>query len=371
MLLGKRPRVAVLWTSPATVLDDYARLLELAGLTGTLDPVRETVIKLNLSWTKYFPACSTEPWQLEGVLSGLLQSGFVPERLFPVENKTVVTNPLQGAANNAWLPVLDRYGLSFTPLPGVKWVVFRPKRKLLMLDKIFPDGIYIPEMFIGKQVLHLPTLKTHGHSITTGAIKNSFGGLLQEVRHYCHKHIHEVLADLMILQQEIHTGIFAVMDGTVAGDGAGPRTMVPRIKNVILAGADSVALDAVAARLMGFQPLDIPYLRLCHELGLGMADPAGIELVGDSIEGENFNFQTRRSFVIWGDQMLRRGPLQPLEHLALHTRLAAWAPLASNIYHDMCWYPTVGQRHIRKFLATGWGQLFLRYRDNTFTGNKS
>ena len=49
-----------------------------------------------------------------------------------------------------------------------------------MLDKIFPDGIYVPEMFIGRQVLHLPTLKTHGHSITTGAIKNSFGGLLQE-----------------------------------------------------------------------------------------------------------------------------------------------------------------------------------------------
>ena len=361
VIMDSKPRVAVLYTSPSTVLDDYARLLDLAGMTMALDPDWSTIIKLNLSWTKYFPACSTEPWQLEGVLRGLIRAGFAPERLVPVENKTVVTNPLKGAANNAWLPVLERYGLSFTPLPGVKWVLFRPKRKLLMLDRIFPDGIYVPEIFIGRQVLHLPTMKTHGHSITTGAIKNSFGGLLQEVRHYCHKHIHEVLADLMILQQEIHTGIFAVMDGTVAGDGAGPRTMMPRVKNIILAGADSVALDAVAARLMGFDPLAVPYLRLCQEQGLGVADPGAIELVGDEVGSVDFGFQAKRSFVIWGDQMLRRGPLQPLEHLMLHTKLVGWAPLASNIYHDCIWYPTVGRRRIREFMETGWGELFQGY----------
>lgn len=356
-----RAFVAVLRTSPETVLTDYEWLLELAGLVRALDSSCSTVIKLNLSWTKYFPACSTEPWQLEGVLRGLFKAGFTRERLFPVENKTVVTNPLKGAANNAWLPVLARYGLEFIPLPDVKWVVFRPKRKLLVLDKIFPEGIRIPEMFIGKQVLHLPTLKTHGHSTTTGAIKNSFGGLLQEVRHYCHKHIHEVLADLMILQQEIHPGIFGVMDGTVAGDGAGPRTMAPRIKNVILAGADSVALDAVAAKIMGFDPMAIPYLRICHEQGLGVADPGQIEVVGEDISGLNFGFQARRSFVIWGDQLIRKGALQPLEHLLLHTKLVAWAPLASNIYHDGFWYPVVGRQRIREFLKTGWGKLFLEY----------
>lgn len=363
--MRKRAVVAVLHTAPETVLDDYARLLELAGLRHALDPAVPTVIKLNLSWTKYFPACSTEPWQLEGVLRALFQNNFSRERLFPVENKTVVTDPVRGAANNAWLPVLRRYGLEFIPLPGVKWVPFEPKRKLFMLHRIFPDGIYIPELFIGKQVLHLPTLKTHGHSTTTGAVKNAFGGLLQEVRHYCHKHIHEVLADLMIIQQEVHPGIFAVMDGTVAGNGAGPRTMVPVVKNVILAGADSVALDAVAAKLMGFDPLDIPYLRICHEHGLGVADPGEIEVVGDDIRGVNFGFQVKRSLVIWGDQLIRKGPLQPLEHLLLHTKLVFWAPLASNIYHDWLWYPTVGQRRIREFMRTGWGELFRKYSGET------
>lgn len=360
-MVEKAAKVAVLWTCPEKVLGDYGRLLEIAGIKEVLDPACPTIIKLNLSWTKYFPACSTQPWQLEGVLRYLLDNSFKPETLFPVENKTVVTKPREGALNNAWIPVLERCGLPFIPLPEVKWVDFRPRRKLFMLHRIFPEGFRIPEMFIGKQVIHLPTLKTHGHSVTTGAVKNAFGGLLQEVRHYCHKHIHEVLADLMLIQQEIHPGIFGVMDGTVAGDGAGPRTMIPRIKNVILASADSVALDAVAAKMMGFDPMEIPYLRICHDNGLGVADPREIKIVGSSIDGVNFGFRTKRSLVIWGDQVIRRGFLRPLEHLLLHTKLVAWAPLASNIYHDWIWYPTAGRRRIREFLRTGWGQLFLKY----------
>ena len=66
------------------------------------------------------------------------------------------------------------------------------------------------------------------------------------------------------------------MDGTVAGDGAGPRTMIHRV-DLILAAADSVAIDAIAARLVG-DPLSIPFLRMAHERGLGIADPREIEL---------------------------------------------------------------------------------------------
>jgi hypothetical protein len=217
-------------------------------------------------------------------------------------------------------------------------------------------------MFIGKNVLHLPTLKTHGHSVTTGAVKNAFGGLLREVRHYAHKHIHEVLSDLMVMQRELHPRVFAVMDGTVCGDGAGPRTMVPVIKDLILASDDSVALDSVAARLMGFDPMQIGYLRLSHERGLGVADPRDIEVEGEPVEGVNFGFRVSRSLVIWGDQMLRLGPLRFLERLLLHSPLMVWAPFASNLYHDWLWYPTVGQWRIRKFRRTSWGGLADSYR---------
>ncbi len=356
-----RATVAVLRTRPETVVADYGRLLRLARYDQVLPRDGELLLKLNLSWTKYFPACSTQPWQLEGVLRTLLEDGYQRERLHPVENRTVVTNPRKGAVANRWMPILERAGLPFIPLTEVEWTAYRFQSPLLKLNDIFPEGIEIPKMFVGASVCHLPTVKVHGHTVTTGAVKNAFGGLLKEVRHYAHEFIHEVLVDLLYMQRELHPAVFAVMDGTVVGDGAGPRTMVPREGNLILASADSVALDATAARLMGYDPLAIPYLRTAHERGLGVADPREIALAGDDVADVNFRCRTSRSLVIWGDQLIRRGPLRPLKRLLLHSPLVVWAPFASNVYHDLLWYPTIGRGRIRAFGRTGWGRLFARY----------
>src|SRR5262249_59996942 len=103
----------------------------------------------------------------------------------------------------------------------------------------------------------------------TGAIKNASGGLMNTRRHYTPSWIHETLVDLLAIQKEIHSGLFAIMDATTAGNGPGPRTMYPVVKNVMLASADQVAIDAVAAKLMGFDPLSIDYIRLAHEHRLG------------------------------------------------------------------------------------------------------
>jgi uncharacterized protein (DUF362 family) len=356
-------KVALMRTAPDSVLDDIHRAMDAAGAGDHLTGERELLVKLNLSWTKYFPACSSQPWQLEGVVKDLLGRGYDAETLLPIENKTVVTEPRKGAENNLWMPVLERYGLSYTPLTEVEWTVYEFRSELLRLNEIFPEGIEIPKFFIGKDVIHLPTVKTHGHSITTGAVKNAFGGLLKEVRHYAHKYIHEVLVDLLMMQRELHPHVFAVMDGTVCGNGAGPRTMDPVVGDLVLASADSVAIDAVAAKIMGFDPMQIPYLRMATERGLGEARLDRIEIIGEDIDELNFHFETKRSLVIWGDQMLRLGPLRFLEKVALHSPLVFWAPLASNIYHDLIWYPTVGRSKIRAFRRTKWGRLWDRYKE--------
>ena len=343
-------------------MEDYGRLMRLVKYADVLPRDQDVILKLNLSWTKYFPACSSQPWQVDGILTALAADGYDRRRIFPVENKTVVTNPIAGCRNNKWRPVLERHGVPFIPLPDVDWTVYKFKSPLLKLNAIFPEGIEIPAMYVGKNVLHAPSVKTHGHSTTTGAIKNAFGGLLKEVRHYAHEFIHEVMVDLMYMQRELHPSVFAVMDGTVMGDGAGPRTMVPRVGNLILASADQVAIDAIAAKIMGFDPLSIRYLAMCHERGLGVADPRTIELVGDTqLASTSMGFKTSRSLVIWGDQLIRRGPLRPLKHLLLHSPLVVWAPFASNVYHDLFWYPTVGRARIRAFAGTPWGRLFEKY----------
>jgi hypothetical protein len=153
-----------------------------------------------------------------------------------------------------------------------------------------------------------------------------------------------------------------VVDGSVAGDGAGPRTMVPRERNRLLAGADPVAVDAVGAALMGIDPLSVPYLRMAHERGVGCADLDAIDLVGEDLDRPSEPFAAKRSLVILGDQWLRKGPLRFLEHLALHSPLFFWAPMASNLYHDWLWYPLVGGSRIRKFRKTSWGRLRDAYR---------
>ncbi|MFC2165444.1 DUF362 domain-containing protein, partial [Acidobacteriota bacterium] len=282
-----RAKVVILRTKPESILEDYQDLMRKADYENFIAKDNTTLIKLNLSWTKYFPSCSSQPWQLDGVVKTLLQDGFSQDRIIAVENKTVVTDPLKGAKNNKWAPILEKFGIEFVPLPDTEWITYEFKDKLLKLDQIFPEGIEIPKIFFGKNVIHLPTVKTHGHSVTTGAIKNAFGGLLKEVRHYAHKYIHEVLVDLLIMQRELHPGLFCVMDGTVCGDGAGPRTMEPKVKNVILASGDSVAIDAIAAKIMGFDPLSIPYIRMCHERGLGTGDPNEIEVIGEDISEMN------------------------------------------------------------------------------------
>jgi len=353
-----KSKVAVVKTSPKTVLDDYSKLLDLADYKKILSKDINTILKLNLSWSKYFPACSTEPWQLEGVVKKLISDKY--NKLIPVENRTVVTDVWKGAVGNKWLPILEKYNLKYTPLTEVEWINYKPKHEMLALDKIFPDGHKIPKMFLNTNVIHFPTLKVHGHTTMTGAMKNAFGGLITERRHHCHKMIHEVLVDLLQIQKEIHKNIFAVTDGTVCGDGNGPRTMVPIIKNYILASSDQVAIDAISAKMMGFDPMKIPFIKMAHDKGLGNADLKQIDIVGEDISNVNFNFSTGKSPVIFFDQLFRKN-LKSVEKILFHTPLFKACIFGSEFYHDYLWYNTIGKYRINKFMKTDWGKLFKKY----------
>ncbi|MBC7363104.1 MAG: DUF362 domain-containing protein [Candidatus Aminicenantes bacterium] len=358
-----RPKVAVLKTSPETVLEDYSKLMHLAEYQTYLPKDKEIALKINISWHYYYPACSTPPWQLEGVIKTLLDDGYPKENLYACHNRTVVVSAKRGERNNKHLPVVQKYGLRNIHLyENEEWVRYEPKGQIRVLYDIFPDGIKIPKRFIGSSIIHLPTMKTHVFTTMTGAMKNAFGGLLNEKRHYTHSVIHETLVDLLTIQKEIHSGIFAVMDGTIAGDGPGPRCMVPHIKNYILASADQVAIDAVAAKMMGFEPMELKFIRLAHEAGLGCGDVKEIEIVGEDISEVNFHFQKdKNTLASRGQKLIYWGPLKPLEKLLLRSFLTPWSYVASVIFHDYLWHPFIGRRRTKKILQTEWGKLFKQY----------
>jgi len=355
--------VAVLRVTPETILDDVARVMELAGLRQALDPRSPVILKDNITWHFPFPAANTTPWQLEGVVRALRGAGYGDVTC--VQNDTVVTNAFKGEDLNHYLPILRAYGVpvlyNFKPT-DMKWVEYRPKAHMLALDHIFPEGIRVPDYFIGRGILHLPTVKTHIHTTTTGAMKNAFGGLLSAKRHYTHTWIHDTLVDLLAIQREIHTGLFAVMDGTTAGNGAGPRTMLPVVKNVTLASADQVAIDAVAARLMGFDPLTIAYIARAHALGLGVGDPREIEVVGDDVSGESWGFEVGGNLVKVAARIFWFGPLKGIQGFFFRTPLVHAFILASEIYHDYFRWGLIDRHTFDAWRrSTDWGRLFERY----------
>jgi len=287
-------KVAILRTRPETVLDDVQGVMELAGVKEALDSSATTILKNNLSWHLMYPSANTTPWQLEGTILALREAGF--EDLVCVENETVVTSAKAGELLNKQRPVCEYYDVPVKynfKTSDMKWQRYEPENEMMVLNDIFPDGIYLPDYFHGKNVVHLPTTKCHIYTNITGSMKNAFGGLLDNKRHYCHSRIHETLVDLLAIQKEIHTGIFTVTDGTTAGNGAGPRTMIPVTKNIFLASDDCVAVDAVAAKLMGFEPMEHAFIRLAHERGLGTGKFDEIEIVGDvDAAKERWDFST-------------------------------------------------------------------------------
>jgi uncharacterized protein (DUF362 family) len=359
-----RAKVAALRTRPDRVLDDYDRLFELADAPHHLAPGATTILKDNISWHFPFPAANTTPWQLEGAVRGLRARGLTD--LVCVQNKTVVTDAFKGEDLNGYVPIFRAYDVpvlyNFKD-SDMRWVRIEPKARMLVLHKIFPEGIYVPDFFFGKNIVHLPTIKCHIYTQTTGAMKNAFGGLLNTRRHYTHSWIHETLVDLLAIQKEIHSGLFALMDGTTAGNGPGPRTMYPEIKNVVLASGDQVAIDAVAAKLMGFDPLSIPYIRLAHEAGLGVGDPREIDLVGDTdLAHESWGFRVGDNGASRVGDIVWFGPLKPMQNVLMRTPLVNLFILGSEVYHDYYRWPTRDRRVFESWLAnTAWGELFQEY----------
>jgi len=359
-----KPKVAVLRTKPATVLDDYQRLCELAGMRYALDPSATTILKDNISWHLLYPGSNTTPWQLEGTILALRNAGFTD--LVDVHNRTVVTIADLGDRYNKFGPVLAKYGVpkKYNFKPGdMTWIEYRPKAKMAVLDQIYPKGIYLPDYFVGKNIVHLPTVKTHSYTVTTGAMKNAFGGLLNVNRHYTHTWIHDTLVDLLAIQKEIHAGIFCTMDGTTAGSGPGPRTLVSHQKDVILASADQVAIDAVAAQMMGFDPTRIPYIAHATERGLGQGNPREIEVVGmPQVAEEGWGFQVGVNLGTGVGMLLWRSPLRIFQRFFFHTPLVNLFIFASEVYHDRVWYPLKGHRVVEQWKRESpWGRLFETY----------
>jgi uncharacterized protein (DUF362 family) len=332
-----------------------------------LDKGATTILKDNISWHYPFPGANTTPWQMEGTILALRHRGY--QDIVCVQNKTVVTNAFKGEDLNHYLPLFKQYDVPVRynfEERDMTWITYRPKAKMHVLDMIYPEGITIPDYFLGKNIIHLPTVKCHIYTTTTGAMKNAFGGLLNTKRHYTHSWIHRTLVDLLAIQKEIHSGVFAIMDGTTAGNGPGPRTMFPVVKDYMLASEDQVAIDAVAAKMMGFDPLSLEYISVAHEDGLGVGDPRDIEIVGDDVSSESWGFEVGDNGASRVGDVMWFGPLKRFQKVFFHTPIVHAFVMGSELYHDYYRWPIKDRLVFEKWRrTTEWGKLFDEYGQRT------
>lgn len=342
-------RVFVSSTTPQTVLTDYQKLFS----NFPKPKNTPTIVKLNLSWTKFYPAVSTPPWHFEAALKWLIDSGVSAKNIIPVENRTVVTKVKLGARNHGWPKIAKKYGVTIHYLTDEKYVPYHPKSEMLVLDKIFPDGILLPEIIMNKPLVTLCTLKSHVFTTITGSVKNYFG-MLNTNRHHCHRRIHQAIIDLLQIQRELHPRIYASMDGSVAGYGPGPRAMQWKEANLILASQDEIALDSTAARIIGFNPHEIEFLRLGQKLNLGQINTS------KKLPNLRIGFKTN-TFASRGQKFIYHFLPEWVEKLLLQSPITPWSYAASNLYHDGYWYNFVGKKRLSNYFQHPWGKLFSRY----------
>ena len=157
-----KSKVAILKTKPETVLKDIEQAMWIAGGQDALPRDRGTILKDNISWHFPYISANTTPWQLEGTILALKDAGY--EEISSIHNNTVVTNPYKGLAMNKLAPIYKKYEIEerYNFLPeDIRWVDYNPKARMRVLHKVYSEGIKIPEYFICKNILYLPTLKTH------------------------------------------------------------------------------------------------------------------------------------------------------------------------------------------------------------------
>ena len=318
---------------PERVAEDVLRALEEAGWEDWIDDGADVALKPNLGWDKPLPGAISAPWVVEGVILALRQRA---GSLVLVESDQVVMRSEDALRASGLDRVCRRHRVPFVNMSHHPVVPVRDPARHILRD------VRLPEILTRTQLVTLPVLKTHNKTVLTGALKNQWG-CLETLRHEYHLVLSEALADVNTLVQPR----LAVMDGTVGLEGDGPKAGIPREMGVVLASANLVGLDAVAARLMGVDPSSVDHLRWCADAGLGSI--SGFDIRGLDPDEVAVRFRpAHHNAVSWLELVLRRSALRRLVFRTPLFLLMCWG---ARRYYDV-WNLTVGRVRRGRFTTT-------------------
>lgn len=284
-------------------------------------------LKPNLCWDLPLPGAQTSPWFLDAVIEVL--KPHVAE-IVVIEAGQVTVDADTALRRCGLDRILAKHGVPFVNMSHGSFTGVQVPGATVL------HHVEVPGVLEGRILVTLPVLKTHSATTITGALKNQWG-CLRELRHNHHLVVDQAIADVNALLRPD----FCVMDGTVGLEGNGPKIGRPRVCDLVLASANAVALDATAARIMGFDPHLIAHIAEAERRGLGTLAESGIEVLGDAAAPLEPPFRPPRPGVIQRtERALRRSRLR---RLAFETRVLSVLALAARVY-NAAWYALVGQR---------------------------
>jgi len=321
-------------TSPTRedVLASVRRAMELAGWQEFIPRGAEVSLKPNLGWDLFLPGAVTSPWALEGVVRTIRDW---VGKIYVVESDQVVVDVEKAFR----LSHIDRVCREYD-LPWVN-MTRQPMRTVPLPNGRVLKQVAVPEILLRTKLVTVPVMKTHNKTVITGAIKNQWG-CLPMFRHNYHLVLDAALADI----NSVVRPCFGVMDATIGLEGNSPKSGKPKVVNRLLASGDCVALDAVAAKVMGFDPATIKHLSECVAAGLGVADLSRITVAGDDDISLNLQFiPAQHNAVSWFELVLRRRPV--LRKIFFDTAIFGVCCNLTLAYYAL-WYYVLGIGRARR-----------------------
>jgi len=263
----KKSTVYIYKTSPKTLETDIEKVLNTSDFQ-ELNPEKETLIKINANYDRDWPGCNTSRWFLDALLKNLRRKEF--DNLKVIEGDLKLQPAVKTIRAIGIDKVLEKYEVPFLPIERL------------------PRNDELPMILKNSQLISTPVLHTHTFAVISVAAKNLYG-LLPIYREKYHNILSEKILELVE-----NVKVFSIVDGTVGLEGGSMRMGNPVKTDLILAGWNPVAIDAVAAKITGFSIEEVPYLKLAKERGMMNRIVVEGDFSEDNLPQYNFEFEESR-----------------------------------------------------------------------------
>ena len=311
----------------------------LGGIRSVARPGSKIVIKVNAGFCGPPGVYTTDPRVVEALVI-LLREEVELEEIIIAEN----------AAN---FHMLEEINVGATTMEcfeacGLSRVAERHHVRLLALEHdvheqvMIPDARVMTHCLVPRTILNadtlifVPHLKTHIACGVTLSIKLNQGVIpTSEKKRFHDARLTEKLLDLLgIIRPHL-----SIIDGLWAMQGQGPTSPFPEDiiedMNVLVAGRNPMAVDAVGTMLMGFDPKDIPVLAKAEQEGLVGYDTDSISLVGSPLEicARKFRAPDMRLKGVYPNVLVYQG--EACEGCISHLRIYLDQLLATGILDEL------------------------------------